>query len=153
MRRQLTAAVAALFVAGGIPEALAQGVYFYPAQGQTPEQMQRDQQECTGWAYQQPGTQAPPPPSGGGAQGGEVVRGAAGGAAVGAIAGAIGGNAGKGAAIGAASGGALGLMRRGSRNRSQQQSYDAYQQQYAQAQASFNRALAACMQAKGYSAS
>ena len=79
--------------------------------------------------------------------------GAARGATIGVIAGAIGGNAGKGAAIGAASGGALGLMKRGSRNRNQQQSYDAYQQQYAQAQASFNRALAACMQAKGYSAS
>jgi hypothetical protein len=121
--------------------ALAQG-YVYPARGQSPQQQQKDQADCQGWAIQQPGANpaavgAPPPPQG------QVGRTAARGAAVGAVGGAIGGNAGKGAAIGAASGALIGGVRR----RDQQQ---AAQNAQAEANASFSRAYAACLEGRGY---
>ena len=150
MQTRILGAAAVMLALGLAPGAWAQGNYYYPTQGQSPEQQNRDQQECYGWAAQQPGTQAGPPPANGGAQGGEVVGGAARGALLGVIGGAIGGDVGKGAAIGAGVGGAMGLMRRGRASRQQQQSQQAYQQQYAYAQQSLNRAMQACMQARGY---
>lgn len=116
--------------------------YVYPMNGQSPDQQNRDQQECSGWAMQQsgysPSQASAAPPTGG------VVRGAAGGAALGAVGGAIGGDAGKGAAIGAATGALFGGIRqhrqRGAQAAQSQQSADAY-----------SRAFAACMQGRGYS--
>jgi hypothetical protein len=134
--------------------ALGQQLYVYPSKGQSQEQQSRDQYECYQWAVQQTGVDptkvaggppAPPPPSGPG-----VAGGAARGAAVGAVGGAIGGNAGKGAAIGAAAGGMVGGIRR----REQQAAYQ--QQQTAQAnataaqQSQYNRAMATCLQGRGY---
>jgi len=122
--------------------AVAQG-YVYPARGQNPQQQQKDQAECHGWAMQQsgvnPGAMAAPPsgPSG------QVLRGAGRGAALGAVGGAIGGNAGKGAAIGAATGALVGGMRRRDERRSAEQ-------QQANASAEYGRAYAACLEGRGY---
>jgi hypothetical protein len=117
--------------------------YYYPSKGQDPSQQSRDQAECGNWAYQQtgyrPGAPSPEPAPQGGA-----FRGATRGAAVGAIGGAIGGNAGKGAAIGAATGGVIGGMRRAEQTRQ-------VEAQQAQGTSAYNRALAACMQGRGYS--
>jgi outer membrane lipoprotein SlyB len=118
----------------------AQQLYVYPSKGQTPEQQARDQQECQGWAVQQAGN---PYETSGSQPSGGLIRGAAGGAALGAVGGAIAGDAGQGAAIGAATGALFGGIRQ-HRQRQQQSS----QQQY-QADA-YNRALAACLQGRGY---
>jgi YMGG-like Gly-zipper len=128
----------------------AQQLMIYPQRGQSPQQQQQDTAECHGWAMQQtggPGVAAPPPPP---PQSGQVVGGAARGAAVGAVGGAIGGNAGKGAAIGAATGAVFGGMRRNQENRNYQAQVSAQQQQAAGQQANYNRALATCMQGRGY---
>lgn len=135
--------VAAVVLGAGVLLAAgpASGQYVYPTKGQSPQQQQRDQAECQAWATQQPGTNAgaagAPPP------GGQVVRGAGRGAAVGAVGGAIAGNAGKGAAVGAAVGGLVGGMRRADQER-------AAQEAQAQANAGYSRALAACLEARGY---
>jgi hypothetical protein len=120
----------------------AQQAFVYPQKGQSQEQQQKDQGECSAWAQQQSGVDpsaAPPPPDRrqrvGGAAGG-AARGAAAGAAIGAIA----GDASKGAAIGAAGGGMAGRRRaKGAEEAGQQQTADAYQ-----------RAFAACMEGRGY---
>jgi hypothetical protein len=130
----------------------AQQLMIYPQKGQSPQQQQQDQAECHGWAMQQTGgpgagvAPPPPPPQ----QSGQALQGAARGAAVGAVGGAIGGNAGKGAAAGAAAGAVFGTMRRNQENRNYQAQVSAQQQQAAGQQANYNRALATCMQARGY---
>ena len=135
--------------------ASAQQMFFYPAEGQSEDQLNRDRGECYAWAVQQTGYDPANPPTAGApapeAQQGGLVRGAARGAAVGAVGGAIGGDAGKGAAIGAATGGMIGgLRRRDQRARQEQQARN----QQSQAQAgrdNYNRALKTCMEGRGYS--
>lgn len=137
---------AGLTAASGAP---AQ-VYVYPAQGQTPEEQQRDERECSEWARAKTGFDpATPPPQVVAAprrQGG-VLRGALVGAAVGEV---FDNDAGKGAAVG----GLVGGMRQASRNAAAQKQAAAVQQQesakYAQAKADFARAHAACLDARGY---
>jgi hypothetical protein len=140
-------------VSQAVAGSAAAQVYIYPEKGQSPQQQARDQNECQGWAMQQtgynPGAPPPPPPTSSGPTG-DVVRGAGRGAALGAVGGAIGGDAGKGAAIGAATGALFGTMRRADRARSEQAQQQAYSAQAAQAQTAFNRALAACLSARGY---
>jgi hypothetical protein len=141
----------------------AQGVIAYPMHGQSPDQQSRDRYECHLWAVQQSGfdptqqvAQAPPPMPPPPAVTTSPLRGAARGAAIGAVGGAIGGDAGKGAAIGAGTGFLIGGIRRNEQIRQQQ----AYQQYYAQTQQSgsstarlstYNRAMQACLQGRGYS--
>ena len=138
----------------------AQQTFYYPTQGQTPEQQSLDRGQCHSWAVQQsgfdptnPGVAAPPPSSAQPPQGG-LLRGAARGAALGAVGGAIGGDAGKGAAVGAGVGALFGGFRRMDQVRNQQyQQQQYYQQQQAmvaQGQAAYSRALGACMQGRGY---
>ncbi len=138
----------------------AQDFFVFPGQGQSQEQMDRDQVECHIWARQQTGfdpmmtpraTERPPAreaPQGG------VVRGGARGAAVGAVGGAIAGDAGRGAAIGAGTGALVGGMRRSDQVRREQEAdWQWTQQQAAQHSRDrdrFNRAFKACMQGKGY---
>ncbi len=160
MRRRLAglAVIAGTLLIAG--PATAQQVFVYPTKGQSQAQQDQDRSDCHAWAVQQTGfdpanphvaTGAPPPSQPATAS---PLRGAARGAAVGAIGGAIAGDAGKGAAIGAATGGLIGGMRR----RDQRQQQDYQQQQYhqqqqaalSQGQANYNRAFAACMQARGY---
>jgi hypothetical protein len=154
------AIIAALSVLIALP-ATAQETFFYPSQGQSPEQQSEDQGECHVWAVQQTGFDPANPPAPAGAahapapQGG-AFRGAARGAAVGAVGGALAGDAGKGAAVGAGTGALLGGMRRRDQEREQTQQQTAaqsqYQSQVAQEQANYNRAVAACMGGRGYSA-
>lgn len=134
---------------------VAQNVIAYPAQGQSQAQQDRDRFECYNWAVQQTGynpqtqqygSSAPPPPPGTG-----VLPGAAKGAAIGAIGGAIGGDAGKGAAIGAGVGGLFGGMRRREMEIQQQQAQAQQSAAIAQRNAGFNRAMASCLQGRGYS--
>lgn len=138
----------------------AQDMFFYPSKGQSPERQNTDRGECHVWAVQQSGfdpanppahaTTLPAPAPQGGA-----LRGAARGAALGAVGGAIAGDAGKGAAVGAGAGALVGTFRRADQQRDQAQQQTAAQQQYdaqiAQQRNNYNRALAACMQGRGYS--
>jgi hypothetical protein len=126
----------------------------FPAKGQTPEQQQKDESECRGWAVQKTGVDpvqlAQQPVGGTAPQKGGAVRGAAKGALVGTVGGAIAGDTGKGAAIGAGVGATGGALKQGSANKTQQQA-DAQAQQDRNAQMdTYNRAVQACLEGKGY---
>lgn len=166
-------AVAVLLIVSSSDGAVAQDLYIYPQKGQSAEQQDQDRYNCHTWAVQQtgfdptrqqPAAAAPaytPPPQPEAPQGG-AMRGAARGAAVGAVGGAIAGDAGKGAAIGAGTGALIGGMRRRDQVAREQQAQQNYESQRASAQATqsaesanrqkeYNRAMAACLQARGYS--
>ena len=156
------------------------GVFVFGRSNQSPDKQLKDESECYGAARQQSGIdpKAPPPTgktaeqkageqkaaaqnaaSAKGGRGRGAARGAAGGAAIGAIA----GDAGKGAAAGAVAG----TMRGGAQQRSQQAAakeqaaakVSAQQQKeedqlklaHAEGLDSFQRAFAACMDARNYS--
>ncbi len=132
--------------------ASAQQLFFYPSQGQSQDQQNRDFGECHAWAIQQSGynpmaQQAPPPSE---ATQGGLVRGAARGAATGAVIGAITGKPGTGAAAGAAGGALIGGFRRADQQRQQDQARRQYEQQEAAGRNNYNRAVSACMQGRGY---
>ena len=155
MKYGLVSVSTALGIALLVSSGAAQGPVIYPAKGQSAEQQNKDKGECHVWAVQQSGfdpaqAQAAPAPTQQGPTG-ERARGAARGAAVGAVGGAIGGDAGKGAAAGAAAG----TVVAGSRQRQARRQQDAQNQQTAQANsqglAGYNKAVAACMQGRGYS--
>ncbi|HUO78642.1 MAG TPA: hypothetical protein VMU00_00730 [Steroidobacteraceae bacterium] len=141
-------------------------VVAYPSQGQSPEQLDRDRYECHNWAVKQTGFDPsvpgvpphqrvvvrgpPPPPPGAGAATGAVT-----GAVLGAIiAGPYNGLA--GAAVGAIAGGAVGVA-------ADQQRAAAYQDAHDQAverarvpgqeqrAGAYRRAIAACLEGRGYS--
>ena len=106
------------------------------------------------WAKQSTGVDpanlaaSPPPQESGAATGdGERVQGAARGAVGGAAIGAIAGDTGKGAAIGAVVG-TMGGGRRARQNQAarNQQAQSAHQQQLN----TYNRAVAACLEGRGY---
>ncbi len=155
--RQWIGMMAAAAIASATWSAGAQ-MFIYPAQGQSPEQQNRDHGECHVWAVQASGFDPANPQAassgaaspGPGTPAGAVVGGAARGAARGAVGGAIGGNAGRGAAIGAATGGLIGGMRRNDQHRHQAQAQQRQQAAVAQAHESFHRAFAACMRGRGY---
>ncbi len=146
MRKRIVAAVtAASLAAGGAIGA----PYVYPAKGQSPQQQQRDEGECYGWAKNRTGIdpatgqgmQAPPPQQ----NTGEVARGVAKGAFRGAVVGEIAGdNPGGGAAAGAVMGGMRGAAKK---QKNQQQ---AAQQAQASAMQEFQRAYGACLEGRGY---
>ena len=157
--RTLAAAglIAAAMAFGG--GALAQNVYIYPNEGQSQDQQdldtvqcQRSAQEQTGFDPTNPQASATQyqanPDAGQGAVVGGSAKGAAGGAAIGAIA----GDAGKGAAIGATAGAFRGASnRRKAKEQEKMAAEQATQQSIAIAQDNYNRALGACMEARGYS--
>ena len=133
--------------------ALAQQPIIYPARGQTAQQQQTDQRDCQAWATQTTGidpialASAPPPQQGSSVGGGERVQGAARGALGGAAIGAIAGDTGRGAAIGAVAGTMVGGARaRQNQQNTQQQAQGQQQQQMS----TWNRALGACMEGRGY---
>ena len=151
------------------PVAAQTDLLVYPAKGQTEAQQAQDRSECSTWATQQtkfdPTTPAPvytpPTEQANTQQRGGAVRGAAGGAAVGAIGGAIAGDAGKGAAIGAGVGGGAGAIRQRGSNRgaadtntqAQANADAAYQQalaEYNQKRETHKKAVATCLQGRGY---
>jgi len=153
-------------------------IYVYPAKGQSQAQQDQDRYECHAWAVKQtgfdpsrPSSQAAMPaaptsntyvPNTYQPSQRHIVRGAGRGAALGAVGGAIAGDAGKGAAAGAAMGGLAGGFRRRDERKQQyaQQQYmqqqSVQQQQYAQQagqqnqRAAYQRAMAACLQGRGY---
>jgi hypothetical protein len=133
----------------------------YPAQGQSPEQLERDRYECHVWAVQQTGFDPSRP---GLPQGQRVVVEPANppgaGTAVGAIAGAILGaalagprDAGFGAVFGGVTGAAIGAssdVNAQAQANAQQAQLD---QGYARSEAAagnYRRAISACLDARGY---
>lgn len=160
MKTSIYLAVIVIALTGVCGPVLSQEPIVFPKQGQSPQQMEKDRYECYAWAKGQSGfdpMQSPqagsPPPQQQAPQGG-AVKGAARGALLGVAVGAIAGDAGKGAAIGAASGGLLGGMRSVDQQRQQQQAQKQWEQQQAQEyyrkKDTYNRAYAACLEAKGY---
>jgi hypothetical protein len=140
-------------------------VIAYPAQGQSPEQLDRDRYECHNWAVKQTGfdpsipgvpphqrvvVRGPPPPS----PGATAAAGAITGAVLGAI---IAGpyNSGAGAALGAIAGGAVGVAA----GQQQAAAQEAEVSAAARAQPSgqeqragaYRRAITACLEGRGYS--
>jgi hypothetical protein len=136
-------------------------MFIYPKEGQSDAQLEKDKYECYTWAKKQTGfdpmevPRATSPPPKQEAKKGGALRGAVGGALLGAAIGEIASDdAGKGAAIGAGTGALFGGVRR---QRQRQQQNEAEQQwaqeqtsQYAQKRNSYNRAYAACLEARGY---
>lgn len=136
----------------------AQQPIFYPAKGQSQQKQSDDTAQCHNWATQNTGVNPaalaqnsanqPPPPGPSGQRLGGAARGAAGGAAIGAIA----GDAGKGAAAGAIAGTMAGGARQRRQAAAAQEQQQATQQQASQQMATWNRAVAACMTGRGYTA-
>lgn len=132
----------------------AQQLIVYPARGQSPQQQRQDEAECRSWATQNTGidpavlaSQPVAGPSGPAVGGGERLGGAARGALGGVAIGAIAGDAGQGAAIGAVAGTmAGGRQARQNRAGQQQQAQGQRQQQMD----TWNRAVGACLEARGY---
>ena len=139
------------------------GLSVYPAKGQSKDQTVRDELACTDWAKQQTGidpmtvaantdsASAAAKDQAASATEGAAVGGAARGAVGGAAVGAIAGDAGTGAAVGAVVGGVAG------RKKKKAAENEAAQQGAAQAEAhatgaldSFGRAMASCLEGKGY---
>jgi len=135
--------------------AFAQQPIYYPAKGQGASKQQTDTAECQVWAKQTTGVDpvalaqrsASQPPQ---QQQGGRLRGAAGGAATGAAIGAIAGDAGKGAAIGAVTGTAGAGMRARRQQQAAGQQAQAAQQNTQSQLSTFNRAVTACMNGRGY---
>lgn len=123
--------------------AQSSGLYVYPAKGQSAAQQEKDKNECNSWAISQTAGNTQSASAAQQPQG-HVVRGAARGAALGAVGGAITGNAGTGAAAGAAMGGVAGGFRRRDAKRQQQANAEAANQD------AYKRAMAACLQGRGY---
>ncbi|MBI4607487.1 MAG: hypothetical protein HY726_00580 [Candidatus Rokubacteria bacterium] len=118
--------------ASGLPQP---SVYAYPARAQSAEQASRDQAQCQAWAQQQTGFDPLTDTAKGAGIG--ALMGALTGAAAGAAIGAATGNPGKGAAIGAAAGGIGGAGLGGTVG-------------YTKNKQGYDRAYAACMEARGY---
>jgi Glycine-zipper domain len=140
--------------------AFAQDIFIYPAKGQSQAQQDKDRYECHSWAVQQTGFDPSNPQTHAGKSGTSqayqpsqphVLKGAARGAALGVVGGAITGNAGKGAAAGAAMGGVAGGFRRRDERLNQSSQREADTKTAASSQrTAYNRAMAACLQGRGY---
>lgn len=157
MRRTTLLIATAMCAALAAPLSAQQ--YVYPSKGQSAQQQQKDENECSVWAKQQSGfdpanppTPSSAPPSG--AKGGSAVKGAVGGGAVGGLVGSMSANAGKGVLIGAAAGGLLGAMKDSSDRKSAEADRREWEQQQArqidQQRQEYNRAYGACLEGRGY---
>lgn len=153
----------ALFLA--VPNlGLCQDLMVYPAQGQTPEQTEKDKFECYNWAKQQSGfdpmqiptaTTAPPSTQ---AQSGGVAKGALRGGAAGTVIGAATGGSKndlrRSARIGIVGGAVAGGVRRSSANKQKEAERQQWEQQesdkYFNQRNNYNRAYGACLEGKGY---
>ena len=131
-------------------------VYVFPADGQTQDQQNEDQNYCYKWAKDQSGVDPMDPPKVEAQQvdqgpDGSAVRGAAKGAAVGAAIGAITGDAGQGAGVGAVAG-AVGGHRTGrARRHMGQAAANAEADNSEQSMMnSFKKAYEVCLQGKNY---
>jgi hypothetical protein len=148
MKRRFRAAVALAIAGMLVAPAVPAQQFVYPAKGQSPQQQQKDEAECTQWAQAQAANvpaQAAAPPSNTTATGvtkGAGVRGAARGAVVGEI---VGDDAGAGAAAGAVA------ARAQSRRQNAQAAQASQQQAQTSQQANLAKARAACLEGRGYS--
>jgi hypothetical protein len=149
-------AVSLAFAAAAAGSGQAAAFAIYPAKGQTAKQQDRDKYECHDWARGQSGfdpAQPNPAPSSSATAAapdrtGAMVRGAMRGAAVAELSGH---DAGKGAATGVVGATVAGRIREQQAAQARQQ--QAMQQQQAgraQQKAAYDRAFAACMDARGY---
>jgi hypothetical protein len=150
----------AIFLPGAV---FAQDPIIYPAEGQSQEQMERDEFECFRWARDQTGfdpmqtpTATSPPPQKQAQRGGAgrgAVAGAAGGAIVGGILGGRSG-AGRGALVGGGGGALIGGMRRENQRKEEERARNQWEREqannYTRARNEYNRAFAACMTGRGY---
>jgi hypothetical protein len=145
-----------------VPPPAQAKLYVYPANGQSPEQLERDRYECHTWAVQQTGVDpsrpdarpyervvvSPVPGSG-------TVTGAVGGAIIGSIlAGPRAG--GFGALLGGATGAIIGNSadQQAQAQAAQSRAYASQQVAADQANAqAYRRAIGACLQARGYTVS
>ncbi len=132
------------------------GLYVFPANNQTQEQLDTDEMECFKWAKIQTNydplnpTQVEVKQADTSLDGSAVV-GSAKGAAAGAAIGAIAGDAGKGAAIGAVAGGLRGRRARKYGDAvEQQQNVQAAAATSKELADNYNKAFSACMEGKGY---
>ena len=160
--RALSLVMAALVVPGFV---WAQDFFIYPRDGQSPEQQQRDENECMNWARDQTGfdplatprATRPPPQQTAGSTAGGAGRGALGGAAAGAAIGALTGDTRRGAGIGAASGALIGGSRRSNQRRNEQAARDNWEREqaaiHAEGRNNFNRAFRGCLEGRGYTVS
>jgi hypothetical protein len=149
LRQVSKRALAAALIFTALPTLAQPSLMIYPAKGQSPDQQSKDKYECNQWAIQQSGfdpanPQAAATGKSGTGMGKEVLRGGARGAAAGAAIGAIAGDAGKGAAIGATAGG----LGRGMRKREEARNAPPPE---APGQANYQKAMAACLEGRGYS--
>ena len=133
------------------PLLMAEEMYVYPANGQTPDQQKADEYQCYDWAKGQSGFDPMQNHSVAAApqQGGQVVKGAVAGAAVGAIVGDEKNDARNGAKVGAAAG----LVRKNRQNRAAEQNQAAQQAQVQGNRDNYNKAYKACMSGRGYTIS
>ena len=149
--QKTTTAIALLVLCMG---AFAQKPVVYPAKGQSPQQQQKDQGQCSSWSKSntgvdpaklaaQPPAQAQGPAVGGGERARGAARGAVGGAAIGAIAGDTGKGAGAGAVVGTMAGGHKARQNQAAQN---QQAQGQHQEQLN----TYYRAFGACMEGRGY---
>lgn len=129
---------------------LSAEVFIYPKEGQSLETQQTDEAECRSWATNQTGYDPYYAESVDEAGQGKVAKntaiGVAGGAAGGALLGSIGGRAGLGAAAGAGLGGLFGSQKGKS-------SKEEAKAEAAEAEHNYDRAMKACLEARGYSVS
>lgn len=136
-------------------------MFIYLKSNQSQAQQDKDRYECHRWSVQQTGFDPSVPyPSNPNALDPQpyrpsqphVLKGAARGATLGVVGGAIAGDAGKGAAAGAAMGGmAGGFRRRDERGEQAAEKQQQAQAQVSQAAAGYQRAMAACLDGRGYS--
>lgn len=156
MKKILLLCVGTAFFTFMVHPAVSQDVYIFPNKDQSAETLEKDKYQCYQWAKQQTNFDPSQPAtvsssSGSNQRQGEVLKGAARGALVGAVIGEIADDdAGKGAAIGAAGGGLFGGMKRRNRVASEQAQQQQQQQAYANLRSNYNRAYAACLEAKDY---
>jgi len=134
-------------------------VYFYPTQGQSPQQQDRDRYECYTWAVKQtgfdPSRRLPPQervtvvPSR--APGESTVGGAIVGALIGAAVSSP-GHAGGGAIIGATAGGLLGAASENAQTEEVRRIESSRGgSRYRREAAEYRRAMSACLEGRGYS--
>ena len=141
----------------------AQDPIFYPAKGQSEDQLEKDKFDCYNWAKKKTGfdpmetptTKTAPPPKEDKVMGagGSALIGAGGGALIGGVAGG-----GKGALAGGLIGGTGGALVGSARSSEQRKREERKRREWEQSEANsyarernqYNRALGACMEARGY---
>ena len=150
------AAGVALLAATWLPSAHGSelsDLYVYPANGQSQDQQEDDEEACYRYGRDQSGfdpMKAPTTTSPEPQEKGSVAGGAFKGALLGLAVGAAAGDAGEGAAIGAVGGGLFGGMRQQKSKEEQQQWADQQAATYQNNRSNYDRDFGACMEGRGY---